>query len=79
MFGRGGYVGVCAGIGASGGTVGIVGGEFGSSVGVSSVNKKTFLASMFYQNIGPSSLYIFIFPGVYFSSKNPVIFCMLIS
>jgi hypothetical protein len=41
---------------------------------------KSFFASMFYQNIGPSGVHVFIiFPGVYFSSKNPVIFCMLIS
>jgi hypothetical protein len=35
---------------------------------------KCFLASMFYQNIGPSSVHVFHMYGVYFSSKKPVIF-----
>jgi hypothetical protein len=35
---------------------------------------KCFLASMFYQNIGPSSVHVFHMYGVYFSSKNPDIF-----
>jgi hypothetical protein len=35
---------------------------------------KCFLASMFYQNIGPSGVHVFHMYGVYFSSKKPVIF-----
>jgi hypothetical protein len=35
---------------------------------------KCFLASMFYQNIGPSSAHVFHMSQVYFSSKKPVIF-----
>jgi hypothetical protein len=40
---------------------------------------KSFLASMFYQNNGPSSVHVFHISRVYFSSKKPVIFCMLIA
>jgi hypothetical protein len=35
---------------------------------------KYFLAKMFYQNIGPSSMHVFHMYWVYFSSKKPVIF-----
>jgi hypothetical protein len=35
---------------------------------------KCFLAKMFYQNIGPSSVHIFHMYGVYFSSRKSVIF-----
>jgi hypothetical protein len=37
---------------------------------VSVCKHKCFLASMFYQNIGPSSVHVFHMYGVYFSSKK---------
>jgi hypothetical protein len=50
-----------------------------SSTGNFVCKHKCFLASMFYQNIGPFCVHVFHISWVYFSSKKPNIFCMLIS